>query len=425
MIKWSNSSGKEPEQPSAAPDFCESGASYLVRMRREALWAAALLFAPWLASLYLFRSFLPDESITPALLLPGLAIAVYLLLQLICHLPDNHSAVINIMGEKRSDGRDNVRLYPNLGVANWITLFRAAAVVALAGFLPLVVSKVPIDHRLSFIPGCLYLSQSLADLVDGLVARKQNRETELGKKLDIETDAAGLLVASLLAVALKRLPPLYLLVGLAYYPFILGTWLRKKRGLPLTLLQSRPYARIIAGCQMGLVGMVLLPFFNPVCSHLAGYFFMTPLLLGFYRDWLVVSCRLETTGEQQTHFDRLAQRVSTEIPLLLRALLLVGFIVLLFGNSIAQDRLIWLMVTGVCCLLMVAGILLRTMALLLILLFGWYKSPFGVTAEVFAIFVPAVNLVLFGPGRLFLWAPEEDFIYRRPAKKKKFAGKMP
>ena len=39
----------------------------------------------------------------------------------------------------------------------------------------------------------------LADLLDGFVARRQQRQTELGQRLDIETDAAGLLVALLWA----------------------------------------------------------------------------------------------------------------------------------------------------------------------------------------------------------------------------------
>ncbi len=100
-------------------------------------------------------------------------------------------------------------LFATLGAANWITLLRAAAIIALAGFLPLTLQS---EYRslnqdmLGWATGIIYLGISMLDLLDGYVARRQGRETELGKQLDIVTDAAGLLVASLLAVTLGRLP---------------------------------------------------------------------------------------------------------------------------------------------------------------------------------------------------------------------------
>jgi CDP-diacylglycerol--glycerol-3-phosphate 3-phosphatidyltransferase len=153
-------------------------------------------------------------------------------------------------------------------------------VVGLAGFLPFSVQRgLRLPGILIWTPGIIYLGISLADLLDGFVARKQGRKTELGKRLDIETDAAGLLVASLVAVALGRLPAIYLLVGLAYYPFILGIWVRRKRALAVITLQPRPYARIIAGFQMGFVGLALLPIFEPAFIFVSALIFMTPLLI--------------------------------------------------------------------------------------------------------------------------------------------------
>lgn len=319
----------------------------VLRLRHQSWFAAMLLFFPWLLTVFLCWSFLQDEPITVLALLPGLAVAIYLQQYLSGHLASNHRFF------------EEDQLFSTLRAANWITLLRAGAIVALAGFLPLAMQsqRLEISNGLTWAPGLIYLGISLADLCDGFVARRQGKETELGKRLDIETDAAGLLVASLLAVALGQLPTIYLLVGLAYYSFILGIRLRQEKTLPVIALRSRPYSRIIAGCQMGLVGMVLLPIFNPPFTFVAAYIFMTPLLLGFFRDWLVVPCRIKTDACRQAGLD------------------------------------LWL----------------RSLMLLL----GSTLSPLGTSFFSETLFASATALMLSGTGTMSLWAPEDRILYRR------------
>ena len=121
------------------------------------------------------------------------------------------------------------RPHTTLGAANWLTLMRGGAVVALAGFLPAALNRQEMQSTfLAWTPALIYLGISLADIVDGMVARLSKRETETGKKLDIETDAAGLLIASLVAVALGRLPVFYLLTGCAYYLFTMESVCARK-----------------------------------------------------------------------------------------------------------------------------------------------------------------------------------------------------
>ena len=74
--------------------------------------------------------------------------------------------------------------------------------------------------------------------------------------------------------------------------------------------------------------MALLPIFNPVFTAIAALLVMTPLLVGFVRDWLVVSCRIEIDGNQQTILDHWAGRILTRyLPLLLRlGILAVGIV---------------------------------------------------------------------------------------------------
>lgn len=304
------------------------------------------------------------------------------------------------------------RPFPTLGAANWITLLRAGAIVGLAGFVPMAVRGLP--EGMAWAPGLIYLGVSLADLLDGFVARRQNRETELGKRLDIGTDAAGLLVASLLAVCLGRLPALYLLVGLAYYPFIFGIRWRQKRALPVVALQSRPSARIIAGFQMGLVGMALLPLFEPAFTSVAAFIFMTPLLLGFLRDWLVVSCRVQTDGCQQTAAERRARPLLTKfLPLLLRLVILAGGIVIFIDGEVYQVHPAWQLLQSACCLLVGLGCMGRTAGLVLSLLLASYYSPFGTSIAAMSLFAAAAALMLTGTGVMSLWSPEEMILYRR------------
>ena len=179
-------------------------------------------------------------------------------------------------------------LHSNLGYGTWITITRAMLIAILAGYLfqPWPQSRLFPD-RLSWTPGTLYLAASLLDYLDGRVARACNHETRLGAFLDINIDALGMLIAPLLAVWYGQLPSAYLSVGAAYYLLVFGIWLRKKFSKPVFKVKPRRSARIIAGFQMGFVGIALLPVISPPITTVAAYIFMIPLLAGFAKDWMI------------------------------------------------------------------------------------------------------------------------------------------
>ena len=181
-------------------------------------------------------------------------------------------------------------LQSNLGYGTWITITRAMLIAILGGYL---FQPWPQSHllpgRLSWTPGTLYLTASLLDYLDGRVARAGGCETRLGAFLDINIDALGMLIAPLLAVWYGQLPVVYLSVGAAYYLLVFGIWLRKKFSKPVFKVNPRRSARIIAGFQMGFVGIALLPVISPPITTVAAYIFMIPLLAGFAKDWLVAS----------------------------------------------------------------------------------------------------------------------------------------
>lgn len=374
-------------------------------LRRQCRLAAVLLIGFWLLCVLVVWPSVPDDLPTAASFLPGLAVTFYILRQLSQHLSANHHP------------DDNNLLYASLGAANWITLTRAGGVIALASFLPLAVgTDRPLQSSDSSIwtwmPGLLYLVVALADLLDGYVARQQNQESVLGQKLDMATDAVGLLVAGLLTVALGLLPVAYLLVGMAYYLYTFAIWLRRRRGLPVIAWRARPYARIIAGCQMGLVAMVLLPIFDHFFSFLAGYFFMAPLLLGFVRDWLVISGRLATDDSQLAPIDRHVRSFMQWLAPILRLVLVAAALVTLTHPAIVLTPMLWQIPFFLCCFMVGLGFLGRSAALILVLLLGAKISPLGISVLPVSIFSIAVILTLAGTGRLSLWSPEETLLYR-------------
>jgi CDP-diacylglycerol--glycerol-3-phosphate 3-phosphatidyltransferase len=187
------------------------------------------------------------------------------------------------------------RLLPTLGAGNLVTLSRGVLLAWVAGFL--VVPWVATD--LAWLPAVGYGSAALLDAVDGAVARARDRVTVLGETLDMEFDALGLLVASLVGVAGGQLPAWYLVAGFARYVFVAGTRLRAHRGLATHDLPARRSRRLLAGAQMAFVAVALTPVVSSSLAELGALLVCAPLLLGFVRDWLYATGRL-STGDTET-----------------------------------------------------------------------------------------------------------------------------
>jgi CDP-diacylglycerol--glycerol-3-phosphate 3-phosphatidyltransferase len=164
---------------------------------------------------------------------------------------------------------------------------------------------------------------------------------------------------------------------------------------------------------MGLVGMVLLPVFNPKFTFIAAYIFMTPLLLGFLRDWLVVSCRIKTDADQQTSLDHWIRSFMTKVPIVFRLAILVGGIYLFTNSGDYQLTLGWQLALSLCFLSAVVGFMGRSASLFLLLLLGSMLSPLGVSCISGTFFASAAALLLSGTGIMSLWAPEDRILYRR------------
>lgn len=186
--------------------------------------------------------------------------------------------------------------YSTLGHGNMITLLRGLCIAGTAGFLATTQFDSP---WLVNIPAALYSAAAIGDWFDGYMARRQQQTTQLGMELDTVLDAFGLVIAPLLAVLIGKLHVSYLLVSIAYYLFQWGLAWRRSHSLTTYALPPSRLRRYLAGSQMALVAIALWPPLPSDVTRLFGVLLMTPLLLGFSRDWLHVSGR---TGEKQAPF---------------------------------------------------------------------------------------------------------------------------
>lgn len=162
----------------------------------------------------------------------------------------------------------------NLTPADKITLLRGTMGVGVAVLVVLgLVGVIPMRSWWLF---GLLVPTLVLDGVDGAVARRTGTVTARGARMDMETDAAVLLVASL---AVAPFAPWALGIGLARYVF----WLRPSWRRPLPLSQSR---RVIAALQAVALATALAPFIPIWFAQLVTAFALMLLLFSFGRDIL-------------------------------------------------------------------------------------------------------------------------------------------
>jgi CDP-diacylglycerol--glycerol-3-phosphate 3-phosphatidyltransferase len=310
----------------------------------------------------------------------------------------------------------------HLGMANGITMVRGVLVSVLACFWnwPTTI-PFSIHHSFAWLPGVIYITAALLDLVDGSVARHTDRVTRLGERLDTLFDALGLLTAVLAGIALNQLPLSYLATALAYYVFSTGIRVRRRTGRLVIPLKPRPAARLVAGFNMGFLATALLPIYRPPATTIAAMVFMGPFLAGFLRDWLVVSGRIKTGSSQPAPWEEKWRCLFTErLPMVLRAVVLLSSLVALektaafFSGNAEGPFYNFGPITRSILLLSVVmvslGVMGRLAALPILLLSGLWISRQGSDPIWCLLMVAAAALLISGSGNLSLWRPEEKYL---------------
>jgi CDP-diacylglycerol--glycerol-3-phosphate 3-phosphatidyltransferase len=180
-----------------------------------------------------------------------------------------------------ADGDADVLVLPNL-----VTLARGGLYAATAGFL-----FVPPVPAVRWAPAVCYGAGVALDFVDGHLARRLGRTTDLGAKLDLAFDTLGFLVAPLVGVAWGRLPVAYLSLSAARYAYRAGIGWRKRRGRPVSDLPESRVRRPLAALQMGVITVALAPALPASAVHPLALVAAIPSLAVFARDYLAVTGR--------------------------------------------------------------------------------------------------------------------------------------
>ncbi|MCB2169699.1 MAG: flippase-like domain-containing protein [Deltaproteobacteria bacterium] len=299
-----------------------------------------------------------------------------------------------------------------LGAANRITLLRGLLISLTAGFLFDNTGGDPAASAfLAWLPGGLYLTAAVLDGVDGAWARRTGTTTPLGQTLDVQFDALGVMVACAVAVSTRRLPAYYLVAGAAYYLFQLGLCCRRRRGKPIYPAGSRTFARLMAGFQMGFLGIALLPIFTDKVLAVVAPVFLLPLLAGFVWDWWVMRGRIDAIAIRR--WETRVLTLSAKAPPVLRGGLLVaggGMLISSPGAPFSGS----LFVPAGLGLMVVAGVAGRTAALLLSLVLAYRASVAGISPLLMTTMVGTLLILLTGTGAGSLWRPEDAFLLEKP-----------
>ncbi len=320
-------------------------------------------------------------------------------------------------------------LLPTLGWGNHLSLLRALIIGLLAGFLFSSKPAMP----LAWIIALLYTAASIADWLDGYAARKTNHVTKLGQRLDMEFDGLGVVIVSLLAIGFGQLPIWFLSVALARYLFVFGLWWRQRSGRPVCDIPPSVHRRIMAGMLMGMMTVVLWPILPVQMATLSGLVMAVPILLGFCRDWLFASGRLNLKNELYRQLQRrLYVIMALWLPPLWRLLVLLAMFTIMqqaapwylpqawldlltswhFPQAgAAAGMLVALAVLGT--LFVLLGFVGRLGVILLLFPIGFDIATRGLLWENGLALIAALWIALLGSGYFSLWQPEEAWVNRR------------
>jgi CDP-diacylglycerol--glycerol-3-phosphate 3-phosphatidyltransferase len=340
-------------------------------------------------------------------------VLTYLLCQFRRGLPDNHRQGESVV-------------LPRLGLGNNLTLLRGLAMGLLAGFLFL---PRPAYGLFAWTPAILYTLVSILDYLDGYAARVTNHMTKLGESLDGICDNLALLIAVALLVGYGQLPAWYLLVGLASYLYRLGLWWRRQHQRPIFDLPPSRQRRMLAGFQMGFISVLLWPLNYPAtAAALAGVAIAVPIVASFWRDWLVVSGRLDPHSTRyRTWHQRLSIVFGAWLPPLLRmgvVLLSMAYLVPIALSTVQLDAfLLWpgtahsaltfhllALLTLVTTLLLALGFLTRLTALGLLAPTVITILAAGLNGLNGSLLVGLVSLMILGGGRWSLWRLDDIWV---------------
>ncbi len=332
------------------------------------------------------------------------------------------------LGLNRSPGLPS--LYADLGAGTLVTFLRGLLLAGVAGFL---FSPRP-PGLLAWAPASLFTIAVLLDYLDGYLARRSGRQTQLGDSFDLALDRLGVLIGSGLAVWYQVLPWPFLSIGAAAYLFEFGRWALRRAGQEVRPLPPSRSRRPIAGLMMGFLSAMLWPIVRPPATTLAGLFFLVPFLGSFTRDWLVISGMVDPASEVYLRARSLARTLLLRwVPVPARAMTAVSLVAEIARNRLTltaqasmfrqaglpfDERVlaVFLVLEGMGAVLMGLGVAGRAAAFVLLFPVGFTIVAAGLTRASGLLLSGVLTVLILGTGALSLWQPEDQILCQRPRK---------
>jgi phosphatidylglycerophosphate synthase len=181
----------------------------------------------------------------------------------------------------------NIRAHPHprFGIANTLTLIRAAGASLFAGFV--AAPEIAAGTGAWWAAGAAAALLAL-DGVDGWAAGRQGLASAFGARFDMEVDALFILVLSALLLGMGKAEPWILAIGTMRYAFVVAgaIWPRLARPLPASLRR-----KTICVLQVLVLIGLLVPVVAPPVSHMLALAALAVLAASFATDlrWLLRS----------------------------------------------------------------------------------------------------------------------------------------
>ena len=355
-----------------------------------------------------------EEAFALQWALQASAIMLIQLISLWMSLPLNHR-------------QDETELLASLGPGNAMSLARGTIIALLTGFL----FQAQLLGTWVWFPAILYIISDVTDFLDGYLARVTHTSTLLGNSLDMNNDALGVLVATGLAFQYGTVPWWYLPFGFARYLFLLGIYLRQRKGLPQYPLIPNDTRRLFAGLQMGFISVMLVPIVGPPATHFAATLFLAPFLGIFVIDYWQVTGQYEKYAFWANWDRKFWRKIFIDLmPLIMRALavLIYTYQILTFsgiinpkhGSASTHHPAIFQWISFVLLALLTLGILSRVTAISALIISGIQLQSLSFSPDFWLLILALIYILFVGGGKYVLWKPEEWLIHNRPGQKINF-----
>ena len=149
--------------------------------------------------------------------------------------------------------------FPRFGAANSVTLLRVAFAAGVAG----LIGETP-DDRIAWLAVATVVVVAALDGVDGWLARRDAQASSFGARFDMETDAAFILILSVLVWQHGKAGVWVLGCGLMRYLFVAAGWVLPWMAAPL---RSTMRGKSVAIGQFVGLSVALLPVVTAACQR--------------------------------------------------------------------------------------------------------------------------------------------------------------